>query len=63
MMDAPESRSDKMLVISGRDESDLVVAVKALASGDHVLIGDKLPIKDLRKPRSDRLMMRQLGAD
>lgn len=49
MMDAPESRSDKMLVISGRDESDLVVAVKALASGDHVLIGDKLPIKDFKE--------------
>ena len=49
MMDAPESRSDKMLVISGRDESDLIVAVKALASGDHVLIGDKLPIKDFKE--------------
>ena len=49
MMDAPESRNDKMLVISGRDESDLIVAVKALASGDHVLIGDKLPIKDFKE--------------
>lgn len=52
MMDAPESLSDKMLVISGRDEADLVVAVKALASGDHVLIGDKLPIKDFKEPQS-----------
>ena len=50
MMDAPESRSEKMLVFSGRDEADLVVAVKALASGDHVLIGDKLPIKDFKEP-------------
>lgn len=53
MMDAPESRSDKMLVIAGRDEADLVVAVQALASGEHVLIGDKLPIKDF-KPAADR---------
>ena len=50
MMDAPESRSDKMLVFSGRDEADLVVAVKALASGEHVLIGDKLPIKEFKEP-------------
>ena len=53
MMDAPESRSDKMLVIAGRDEADLVVAVQALASGEQVLIGDKLPIKDF-KPAADR---------
>ena len=33
MMDAPESRSDKMLVIAGRDDGDLITAVKALASG------------------------------
>lgn len=52
MMDAPESLSDKMLVISGRDEADLVVAVKALASGEHVLIGDKLPIKDFKEPEN-----------
>ena len=50
MMDAPESRSDKMLIFSGRDEADLVVAVKALASGEHVLIGDKLPIKEFKEP-------------
>lgn len=50
MMDAPESRSDKMLVIAGRDDGDLITAVKALASGEHVLIGDKLPIKDFKEP-------------
>lgn len=54
MMDAPESRSDKMLVFSGRDEADLVVAVKALASGEHVLIGDKLPIKEFKEPAERR---------
>lgn len=50
MMDAPESRSDKMLVIAGRDDGDLITAVKALASGEHVLIGDRLPIKDFKEP-------------
>ena len=49
MMDAPESRSDKMLVIAGRDEADLVLAAKALASEDLVLIGDKLRIQDFKE--------------
>ena len=49
MMDEPESRSDKMIVIEGRDEADLVMAAKALASEDLVLIGDKLRIQDFKE--------------
>ena len=38
--DAPGSLADKMLVVAGRDEADLIAAMKALGRDRNVMIGD-----------------------
>ncbi|MDO5532102.1 cellulose biosynthesis cyclic di-GMP-binding regulatory protein BcsB [Sutterella sp.] len=40
VMDAPGALAEKMLVIAGRDEDDILTAVKALVREGNVMIGD-----------------------
>ena len=49
MMDAPQSRYAKMLVVAGRNTQDLLVLAKAMASGEQVLIGDRLTVKGFKE--------------
>lgn len=50
MMDAPDLRADKVLVLSGRDEADLLVAAKALATGSLVLKGPQVAVTKFTEP-------------
>ena len=38
--DAPNSLAEKMLIVAGRDDADLIAAMKALGRGSSVMIGD-----------------------
>ena len=49
MMDAPQSRYAKMLVVGGRNSQDLLVLAKAMASGEQVFIGDRLTVKGYKE--------------
>lgn len=53
VMNNPVNPAKKLLVISGRDEEDLIVAVKALAQAPEILTGQKVVIKDI-KPLAPR---------
>ena len=48
--DAPGSLWAKMLVIAGRDEKDLVAAVRALAPEKLVMIGERFRVRNPRLP-------------
>lgn len=48
--DAPASRYAKMLVVSGKTTKDVVTAAKSFATSEHVLIGERLRIKDYKEP-------------
>ena len=50
MADAPQSLADKMLIITGRDEADLVVAARTLAKKDSVMIGERVRVKETAVP-------------
>ncbi len=50
VMDAPQSLSGKMLVISGRTDAELVTAVKGLIRPGNIFIGDLFRVKDYKDP-------------
>lgn len=50
MMDAPDLRPDKVLVLSGRDEADILTAAKALASGSLVMKGARVAVTQFSEP-------------
>lgn len=48
MMDAPGGLYEKMLVVGGKTEADLVTAAQAFATSGRVLIGPRVAIKDFK---------------
>ena len=48
MLDAPGGLYEKMLVVGGKTDADLVTAAQAFATPNRVLIGPRAAIKDFK---------------
>ena len=50
LADAPNSRFAKMLVVTGRNDADLLIAARAFVASGKVLIGERFKAKSFKEP-------------